>query len=199
MYSWEGRGCHRVLGTLRTPNRQWRYRFGKVPLGVKLQTELMTRQRCRRLQSWNNFIMSERELRAVLSRKSCPLFTAIFQVLCDHKYAKTWSSAKTFEWLREGVPCLILWAWLELCLHPCHACQCLTMSIALHSTYSCISFLSVCCFYFKWSAFIRWQPFFFFLFTWICVDILGSLGISCCCCCWARSLTYPLSMIKNAK
>lgn len=198
MYSWEGRGCHRVLVTLRTPNRQWRYRFGKVPLGVKLQTELMTRQRCRRHQSWNNFIMSERELETILSRKSCPAVYRYIPSTVRPQICQNMIISKDIWMLErevEGVPCLILWVWLALCLHPCHACQCLTMSIALHSTYS---FLSVCCFYFKWSAFIRWQSFFFFFFTWICVDILGSLGISCCCCC-ARSLTYPLSMIKNAK
>lgn len=165
MYSWEGRGCHRVLVTLRTPNRQWRYRFGKVPLGVKLQTELMTRQRCRRLQSWNNFIMSERELRAVLSRKSCPAVYRYIPSTVRPQICQNMIISKDISMTErevEGVPCLILWAWLALCLHPCHACQCLTMSTALHSTFSGISFLSVCCFYFKWSAFIRWQSFFFF-------------------------------------
>lgn len=166
MYSWEGRGCHRVLGTLRTPNRQWRYRFGKVPLGVKLQTELMTRQRCRRHQSRNNFIMSERELSTVLSRKSCPAVYRYIPSTVRPQICQNMIISKDIWMLErevEGVPCLILWVWLALCLHPCHAltCQCLTMSIALHSTYSCISFLSVCCFYFKWSAFIRWQSFFF--------------------------------------
>lgn len=93
-----------VLGTLRTPNRQWRYRFGKVPLGVKLQTELMTRQRwwqCRRLQSWQRAARTTLSW-TILSRKSCPRCLPLYS-----KYSATTNMPKhdhqhlSFECLRQ--------------------------------------------------------------------------------------------------
>lgn len=194
MYSWEGRGCHRVLGTLRTPNRQWRYRFGKVPLGVKLQTELMTRQRCRRLQSRNNFIMSERELSTVFSRKSCPAVYRYIPSTVRPQICQNMIISKDIWMTERGSP---LPNPLGLTRAVCAPLprpylsmsdneHCIAFNLFLHFFLVCLLLLL------QMKCIHPVAILFFFFFTWIC------LGISCCCCC-ARSLTYPLSMIKNAK
>lgn len=198
MYSWEGRGCHRVLVTLRTPNRQWRYRFGKVPLGVKLQTELMTRQRCRRHQSWNNFIMSERELETILSRKSCPAVNRYIPSTVRPQICQNMIISKDIWMPERGSPLPNPLGLTRAVSAPLPRLSmsdnehCIAFNLFLHFFLVCLLLLL------QMKCIHPVAILFFFFFTWICVDILGSLGISCCCCC-PRSLTYPLSMIKNAK